>query len=241
MIVLYTDFGLSGPYLGQVKAVLHREAPGIAIVDLCADAPTFDPYAAAYLLGALTPEFPPGSIFLGVVDPGVGTTRGAVAIFADGRWYVGPDNGLFEVVARRANEVQWWNITWRPQRLSASFHGRDLFAPVVAELAKGRAVPGGELRPWTPCPDWPDDRPALIYRDHYGNCMTGLRMTMLPDHAILEVADQRLSWARTFGEVPKGTAFWYENSIGLIEVAVNCGNAATLLGLKIGDPVQIVF
>ncbi|CAK0778921.1 S-adenosyl-L-methionine hydrolase (adenosine-forming) [Gammaproteobacteria bacterium] len=197
MIMLYTDFGLAGPYLGQVKAVLYREVPGISVVDLCADAPTFDPYAAAYLLAALAPEFPVGSIFLGVVDPGVGTARGAVAVCADGRWYVGPNNGLFEIVARRAVEVRWWNITWRPHRLSASFHGRDLFAPIAALLARGEPVPGEPL-PWAPHPDWPDDRAAVIYQDHYGNCMTGLRVSVLPDSALLEVAGCRLPRARTF-------------------------------------------
>ncbi|MGB8275409.1 MAG: SAM-dependent chlorinase/fluorinase, partial [Alphaproteobacteria bacterium] len=121
MIVLVTDFGLAGPYVGQMKAVLVREAPGVPVIDLLADAPVFDPMAAAYLLAAYVEEFPPGSVFLCVVDPGVGSGRGAVIMQADGRWFVGPDNGLFAIVARRAGQSRWWDIAWKPPRLSASF------------------------------------------------------------------------------------------------------------------------
>ncbi|MDJ0611876.1 MAG: SAM-dependent chlorinase/fluorinase, partial [Kiloniellales bacterium] len=91
MILLFTDFGLEGPYLGQVRSVLHREAPGVPVIDLVADAPAFDPRAAAYLLAALAPAFPAGSLFLAVVDPGVGSDRPALAIEAGGQWFVGPD------------------------------------------------------------------------------------------------------------------------------------------------------
>ena len=142
MIVLFTDFGLEGPYIGQMQAVLCRETPRIPVVNLCADVPCHEPRAAAYLLAAYAVEFPEGSVFLGVVDPGVGGERAAVVVRADGRWYVGPDNGLFNVVAMRAGAVEWWDITWRPARLSASFHGRDLFAPVAARIARGEPPPG---------------------------------------------------------------------------------------------------
>ncbi|MBI3709113.1 MAG: SAM-dependent chlorinase/fluorinase, partial [Proteobacteria bacterium] len=94
MIVLFTDFGLSGPYTGQVKAVLHRQAAEMAVVDLFADAPAGNPRAAAYLLAAFAAWFSAGSVFFAVVDPGVGSARAPLAIEADGRWYVGPDNGL---------------------------------------------------------------------------------------------------------------------------------------------------
>src|SRR5215813_10875058 len=102
MIVLFTDFGLEGPYTGQVKTVLYQTAPGVAIVDLFADAPAGRPKPAAYLLAAYGTWFPPGTVLLAVVDPGVGGPRAAVIVEAGGRWYVGPDNGLFEIVIRRA-------------------------------------------------------------------------------------------------------------------------------------------
>jgi len=137
MIVLFTDFGLDGPYVGQMKAVLHRDAPGVPVIDLFADAPAFDAKRSAYLLAAYAEEFPAPTVFLAVVDPGVGGARRPLMVEADGRRYVGPDNGLFEIVWRRARRRRGGAITWRPERLSASFHGRDLFAPVAARLAVG--------------------------------------------------------------------------------------------------------
>ena len=106
MIVLFTDFGLDGPYTGQMKAVLHRETPDATVVDLFADAPAGNPKAAAYLLAAYAAWFPAGTVFLCVVDPGVGGARPAVVVEADGRRYVGPGNGLFELVQRRAAAEQ---------------------------------------------------------------------------------------------------------------------------------------
>jgi S-adenosylmethionine hydrolase len=142
MIVLFTDFGLEGPYTGQMKAVLHRTAPGIAIIDLFADASAGNPRASAYLLAAYAAWFPAGTVFVCVVDPGVGSERPAVMVEADGRWYVGPGNGLFEILQRRAERTRCWEIDWKPERISASFHGRDLFAPVAAMLARGDSPPG---------------------------------------------------------------------------------------------------
>jgi S-adenosyl-l-methionine hydroxide adenosyltransferase len=97
MIALFTDFGLHGPYTGQMKAVLHQMAPGIAAIDLFADAPVGNPKASAYLLAVYAGWFPAGTVFLCVVDPGVGGARPAIILEADGRWYVGPGNGLFEL------------------------------------------------------------------------------------------------------------------------------------------------
>jgi S-adenosylmethionine hydrolase len=105
MFVLFTDFGLHGPYTGQMKAVLQQMAPGIPAIDLFADAPVGNPKASAYLLAVYAEWFPAGTIFLGVVDPGVGGTRPPVILKADSRWYVGPGNGLFELVQRRAREL----------------------------------------------------------------------------------------------------------------------------------------
>ena len=139
MIVLFTDFGINGPYVGQMKAVLFQQAPGVSVVDLFADAPAFEPQLSAYLLAAYVNEFPQGSVFLCVVDPGVGNqSRRPVIVKVDERWFVGPDNGLFNVICTRAKNpkaIQWWQITWQPPKLSSSFHGRDLFAPVAARLA----------------------------------------------------------------------------------------------------------
>lgn len=188
MIVLFTDFGLSGPYTGQMKAVLHREAPGIPVIDLFADAPAANPAASAYLLAAYAVWFPADTVFLCVVDPGVGGKRPAVIVEANGRWYVGPGNGLFELVQRRAGKPKSWEIDWRPEQLSASFHGRDLFAPVAAMLARGEPPPRQPSDDLDRRPDWPDDLAEIVYLDHYGNAMTGLRAATLPLDAKLAVA-----------------------------------------------------
>jgi len=240
MIVLFTDFGLHGPYTGQMKAVLHRMAPDTPVIDLFADAPAGNPKASAYLLAAYAAWFPAGTVFLCVVDPGVGGTRPAVMLEADGRRYVGPGNGLFELVERRAGQTRRFDIDWKPQRLSASFHGRDLFAPVAAMLARGEPPPG---RPRTDMtdrrPDWPDDLGEIVYIDHFGNALTGLRAAMLPQNARLAAAGRLLERAGTFSNRPPGAAFWYENSNGLAEIAVNQGRADHALGLAIGTPVEI--
>ena len=240
MIVLFTDFGLDGPYVGQMKAVLHGEAPGVPLVDLMADAPAFDAKAAAYLLAAYAPSFPAWCVFLAVVDPGVGGPRLPLAVEADERWFVGPDNGLLAPAARRAETARVWQITWRPDRLSASFHGRDLFAPVAACLARGEAPPGNSspIAKMTGA-DWPDDLPEIVYLDRFGNAVTGLRAAGLPEDAILSVAGHRLGRARMFSAVAPGAAFWYENTNGLAEIAVNQGRADRLLGLKLGDRVVL--
>jgi S-adenosyl-L-methionine hydrolase (adenosine-forming) len=167
----------------------------------------------------------------------------------------GPGNGLFELVQRRADETRSWDIEWKPDRLSASFHGRDLFAPVAALLARGSDLfapvaallargkpPPGRLREDDADrrPDWPDDLCKVVYIDHFGNAMTGVRAATIPSHARLVAAGRVLERARTFSDLPVGTPFWYENSNGLIEIAVNQGNADRELGLAIGTPVEIV-
>ncbi|HZS84436.1 MAG TPA: SAM-dependent chlorinase/fluorinase [Stellaceae bacterium] len=242
MIVLFTDFGLAGPYTGQVKTVLHLAAPAVPVIDLFADAPSRNPRAAAYLLAAYAEWFPPRTVFLAVIDPGVGGARAPLIAAADDRWFVGPENGLFEIVMRRAVRTpRLWDITWRPALLSASFHGRDLFAPVAARLALGETPPGKLRDPaGLERNDWPDDLAEIVYVDHYGNAMTGLRAGTIPAAARLRAGGREVPPARTFSAVPPGAAFWYENSTGLAEIAVNGGRADAALGLAIGSAVEIL-
>jgi S-adenosyl-L-methionine hydrolase (adenosine-forming) len=241
VIVLFTDFGLKGPYTGQVKAVLYQTAPGVPVIDLFSDAPAGRPKPAAYLLAAYAAWFPPGTVLLAVIDPGVGSARAPVIVEAGGRWYVGPDNGLFELVTRRAATSRTWEILWRPDALSASFHGRDLFAPVAGRLARGE--PPSEIAQTAEIgrhADWPDDLPEIAYIDCYGNAMTALRAARLSKDAGLAVCGRTLRRTRTFSDVAPGEAFWYENSNGLAEIAVNAGRAANALELAVGDPVAII-
>jgi len=241
MIVLFTDFGLEGPYTGQVKAVLYQIAPAVPVIDLFADLPAGRPKPAAYLLAAYGAWFPPGTVLLAVIDPGVGSARAPAIVEAEGRWYVGPDNGLFELVVRRADHVRSWAVPWRPEALSASFHGRDLFAPAAARLARGdmtvELTQPGEIGR---CPDWPDDLTEIVYIDRYGNAMTGLRAALLADTACLAAGGRVLTRRRTFSDVPEGVAFWYQNSNGLAEIAVNGARADAILGLAIGAPVAVL-
>jgi S-adenosyl-L-methionine hydrolase (adenosine-forming) len=240
MIVLFTDFGDVGPYVGQVKAVLERDAPGIPVIDLLHDAPMFQARASSYLLASLIDVFPPNVVFVCVVDPGVGGSRAPAIVRADGRQFVGPDNGLFEIVMRRANERSFRRITWQPETLSASFHGRDLFAPVAAKLARGENVPS-ENRPEQEArrPHWPDDLKEVIYLDTFGNAMTGVRAKTVSNNAEMIVNGHRLVRARTFSDLPEGGAFWYENSSGLVEFAVNQGDAKSALGIDVGSKFSI--
>jgi S-adenosylmethionine hydrolase len=241
MIVLFTDFGAADPYVGQLHGVLARLAPGVTIVDLLHNVPAFDVRSGAYLLPALAAQFPPGTVFVCVVDPGVGSSREPVMLLADGRWYVGPDNGLFTLLARRAVAPECHAIRWRPPRLSASFHGRDLFAPVAAQLARGEIPESRPASLTTPAGEWPDDLPHIIYVDHYGNAMTGLRAAAVPPSCRLQVRRRNLEHARVFAEAHPGAVFWYENSIGLVEIAAKRKSAAAELGLLLGDALSVVF
>ena len=240
MIVLFTDFGMEGPYLGQVQAVLHRQTPGIAVINLFSDLTPFDIQAAAYLLPAYISTFAPGSVFLCVVDPGVGGDRPAVVVRADGLWFVGPNEGLFAMLARRAEKIECWELT-TPTGVSSSFHGRDVFAPVAAQLAcegsfTGKPVPPDRLDQL----DWPEELFRVVYIDRFGNLVTGVRASSIDEDAILEANGHVLDPARTFSSVASGEAFWYENANGLIEIAVSQGNAAEVLGIKHRDAFRLL-
>jgi S-adenosyl-L-methionine hydrolase (adenosine-forming) len=232
-------FGLEGPYTGQVKAVLARVAPAVPVVDLFADLPPFRPQLAAYLLAAYGEAFMAGDVILAVVDPGVGGARAALALEADGRWYVGPDNGVFEIVLRRAQAARCWQIEWQPAALSASFHGRDLFAPVAARLASQGEPPPGPAAAPTRYPDWPADLAEIVYVDRYGNAMTGLRATLLSPGTELEAGGVRIARARTFGDVPPAGLLWYANANGLAEIAAHGASASARLGLAPGSKVAL--
>ena len=240
-VALFTDFGLTGPYIGQMRAVLRQIAPKVSIIDLFSDIPPFDVKAAAYLLPAYAPDMGKGTIFVCVVDPGVGGERPPMILRAQNQVFVGPGNGLFEIVARRAGKYSAQRIKWRPERLSASFHGRDLFAPVAAGIALGGFEDFSPLRDqdWRQS-DWPNDLAEVVYIDRYGNAITGLRSVNLSVDQSLRVDKINLSRANTFSDVPVGEAFWYENANGLVEVSVNQGSAADELGLKPGKKITVV-
>lgn len=240
MILLFTDFGAADLYVGQVRVELARRAPRVPVIDLTHEAPAFRIEAGAHLLAALAQRFPAGSIAMAVVDPGVGTSRRAVVLQVDDCYFVGPDNGLLSVIAARSRDPSLWEIVWRPEALSRSFHGRDLFAPIAARLALG-IFPSDALRPIESLQVdlGAGDLAEVVYVDHYGNAMTGLRAGGVPREACLTVNGFEVRPAAVFGEVPPGDAFWYVNSIELTEIACNQASAGARLALSVGTPVRI--
>lgn len=244
MIVLYTDFGNVDPYIGQVRNVLAQQSASVTVIDLLNNAPKFDPVASAYLLASYVNEFSRDTVFLGIVDPGVGSiSRRALALSIDGRWFVGPDNGLFNMVllqAENKSSIHCFEILWRPDAMSNTFHGRDVFAPIAARLALGDTLPGKKI-PADSIIDtkWPCDRYSIIYIDHFGNAMTGIQAAKISNSAILTINHQAVHFARTYSEVPVASAFWYCNANGLVEVAMNQANASRQLSIEIGSEVTL--
>ena len=250
-LALITDFG-PGPYVGQLHLLASAQAPALPLINLVADLPAFRPDLAAYWLPALIRGMPDGTIYLCVVDPGVGGARAALALRIGLNWFVGPDNGLFVPLLRRceaaasdndAADYALWRIDWRPERLSASFHGRDVFLPIALTLTQGRLP--------LPCQrctldqmqgtDWPLSSACILYVDHYGNLITGLEADEAdPDHSLCietPVGNPLIQAARTFCEVPEGAAFWYRNAFDLVEIAANQRRADQLFGVSAGDGV----
>jgi S-adenosylmethionine hydrolase len=243
MIYLFTDFGYQGPYIGELKAVLTRElSPGQLVIDLMHDSPHFDPESSAYLLSALSNRFEKGDACLAVVDPGVGNPRRLpISVHADGVTYVGPDNGLFSQVIKNADNVQIHEIIWRPDSLSNSFHGRDLFAPALSKIINRQQI---DLRPLAVQQvtgiDWPANLNKVIYIDGFGNLVTGINAEVLSSENIISIAEQEVLHAETFSSKARGEAFWYENSMGLIEIAVNQARADEYFQAKIGTELSVI-
>ncbi len=242
MIVLVTDFGSDGPYQGQMIASLRSAGYGGEIITLFANAPVFSPRYSARLLQAYCKDFPADAIFLCVVDPTVGSTRKPLIAKSNDRWFVGPDNGLFEFLLRSDINSEVFEITWSPQTLSASFHGRDLFAPVAAIIAaSGTLDKIGRKLSHSECyrVDWELEIGEVIYIDHYGNCITGLNGC--DSITGLVVNNQSYPVLRTFSDVELNSPIVYVNSNGLIEIAINQGRADKALSLKLGSEVTPLF
>ncbi|WP_135078194.1 SAM-dependent chlorinase/fluorinase [Terasakiella sp. SH-1] len=240
MIVTFTDFGVTGPYLGQMKARILEYNPASSIIDLMVDVPAFNIEAASLLLDGLICEMPQGCVYLCVVDPGVGGSRKPICLKCDECWFVGPDNGIFTSILARYADVEAYEILWRPDALSHSFHGRDLFAPVAAMLSKGQDFPRQQLEISELKKNIIKDKIVnIIYIDVYGNCWTSLREGDFPKERVLRVQGHRIAYADVFCQTQPGEAFWYYNSSGFVEIAVNQGNAARHFGLEIGNLMDV--
>jgi len=232
--VLFTDYGWKGPYVGLLHAAIQRESMSARIIDLQHDLPSFRPRGAGILLASQLRWLPPGSSVIAVVDPGVGTSRQGLVVEYAGYTLIGPDNGLFAPFLSDADRLRV--IDWLPDGMSPTFHGRDWFAPVATRLAAGDEVATHEVAP-EQCVgfDWAGLLPEVIYADGFGNLMTGIPEGTLQQDDVLRLKGQQLHYAGSFGRVPVGTLFWHINSLGLVELAVNQGSAADVLGLGVGD------
>ncbi len=245
-ITLLTDFGISDSYVAEMKGALLSGAPAATLVDVSHAISPGDVRAAAYLLGRIWHRFPPGTIHLAVVDPGVGTERAALALAAHGRFFVGPDNGLFTHVLRDA-EVQVVVLP-TPDGASSTFHGRDVFAPAAAALAAGAALAQlGE--PFTGIPQrLVYDEPhyegksvvgQVVYVDRFGTLVTNLTTELVPPYAVVEIEGLEVGpLRRTFGDVTTGGLVAYLGSGGEIEIAVRDGSAARRLGMGVGGRIR---
>ncbi|HPQ24900.1 MAG TPA: SAM-dependent chlorinase/fluorinase [Gammaproteobacteria bacterium] len=236
-IFLFTDFGGSGPYVGQMTAAIYQAEPDSRVINLMHDAPAMRPDLAAYLLPACSRPLDPGSVVVAVVDPGVGGDRAALVVEAAEKTFVGPDNGL---LSRLPDIGRVSRVDWRPASLSASFHGRDLFAPVAARLAAGHAVATSVMPADVMVgSDWSVGLARVVYVDAYGNLMVGLDAQAIDEQRSFNVLGRHVVHAGTFCRVPAGQLFWYGNSLGLLEIAANGASAADILSLALGDRILI--
>ncbi len=238
-VYFLSDFGSEDPYAGVVKAVLKRKAPGVEVVDLAHDLPPQDLRRAAYALYEALPYLEPGSVILAVVDPGVGSERRAIAAFGE-RIYVGPDNGLFTLAWDLDAPKEAFLLAW--PAASATFHGRDLFAPAAAHLAlrlPPKALgPGLDPQGLVRLPLTLSERKGEVLTfDRFGNAITTL--TRAPSGGWVRVGGRRIPIQRTYAEAPPGEALAYLGSAGLLEIAVNRGSAREALGLREGEPVVL--
>ena len=225
--------------MGQMKARLSALVPGLAVIDLVHDLAPFRPDLAARLLPALVRDMPPGTLYLCVVDPGVGGERAGLVAEAGGSWFVGPDNGLLAPLLRCPGRPCCWRIAEVPTGIPATFHGRDWFLPVAARLCR-EDLSGLEPLPAEGLIGW-EAPPALarvVYVDGFGNLLTGISTAECPADGRIRAAGREISRARTFCDLPPGAAFWYENSLGLVEIAVNQARADRMLDLAPGDPIE---
>ena len=243
IITLLTDFGTADGYVGEMKGVLCTAAPEAALVDITHDVTAQDVEGARLAVARYWRRFPAGTVHVAVVDPGVGGARAAIAVESEGRFLVGPDNGVLSPALLHAG-ARCVELPV-PAGAAPTFHGRDVFAPAAAALA-GRAsidsLGQARLSPIvlrTPEPTRRQDGTVsgvVITVDRFGNAVTNL---MSWRGGVIEVKDRRLPVARTYGDVATGEALAVIGSSGLVEIAVRDGSAALALGLKRGDAVVL--
>jgi len=253
IITLTTDFGEASPFVAAMKGVILALNPAARIVDLGHAIPPQDVRHAAFFLAQALPCFPPGVIHVVVVDPGVGSERGLLYVEADGHRLLSPDNGACHLLLERSSVRRLIHLTeprfWR-SAVSATFHGRDILAPVAGHLSLG--LDPAELGPlqhvWTRLA-WPQPRSEgeriigeVVFVDHFGNLITNIRANSLPAEGPAKVKVEGHvveHWVRAYGEATPGELVALVSSGGFVEVAVVQGNAARSLEVGRGAAVHV--
>ncbi|HEY7752454.1 MAG TPA: SAM-dependent chlorinase/fluorinase [Steroidobacteraceae bacterium] len=255
IITLTTDFGLRDPFVAVMKGQILRRAPDAVLVDVTHDVFAHQVAEAGFWLARIPAYFPEGTVHLAVVDPGVGTARALVAVACAGQWFLAPDNGLLsEVMARpgaTARTIAASTFEAIGARADgATFHGRDLLAPLAAELATGRlpfAALGAPCRP-RQSPPLPLAHAVadgfsgtVVTVDHFGNLVTSIEGSQLEPGCRWEavVAGRVAERVAAYGDGPAGGLVALVNSWGLVEIAESGGSAAARLGVGRGEPVLL--
>jgi S-adenosyl-L-methionine hydrolase (adenosine-forming) len=256
VITITTDFGHQGPFVGVMKGCMLARFPDARIIDLTHEIVVHWPAEAGFWLARASGYFPAGTVHVAVVDPGVGTSRSILAVRAGGHIFLAPDNGLLAPVVSRAGDalivrlgaVQLAHLG--VHHPSATFHGRDIFAPVAAELAAGRcqAEDLGE-RVSTLVPSWVDDPTVeprsvsgvVISIDHFGNLITNIDGVLIERFRLplVHAGNHSFPLLRTYGDARPGEYLALVNSFGVVEIARAEHSAAEGLGLSRGAPVVV--
>jgi len=244
IVTLLSDFGLADSYVAEMKAAILSDSTDIRLVDISHEVPPGDIRAAQYLLGRAWRRFPVGTVHLVVVDPGVGSSRRAIALRQQGHFFTGPDNGVLSAVLNDAEVVE----LRIPRDASPTFQGRDVFAPAAARLAEGEPVAG--LGPPLANPvrlPAPEPRRGnglvegeVIYVDRFGTLIVNIPGEWVQRSQGIEVAGKPAGAVRrTFADVEPGAFVGFVGSDGLLEIAVRDGSAARTLGAGVGAEVRV--
>lgn len=242
MILLFTDYA-DALYTGQVQAKIKSIAPTAPVVSVIDNLPAFNVKASAYLLNTLVQEQSDQSIVVAIVDPSVGGGRAPVCFRHASKWFVGPDNGLFSRIAKDfSDDVEIYRISdYDDDLVSATFHGRDVFAPFAAALYLDESgvdygQPYVSQTVWL-ARDWPRNLDEIVYVDSFGNAISAIATKDARNSDLFSVVGEWFQYAEKFCDVPAGNGFWYRNSIGLVEFAVNQGSFSETYSVDIGDRV----
>jgi hypothetical protein len=256
VITLTTDFGQEGPFVATMKGRIVGRFAAATIIDVTHEIVVHWPVEAGFWLARSYPYFPPGTVHVAVVDPGVGTERDIIAVLGDGHVFLAPDNGLLAPVLTRTRDPHAYRLTPRHMerfdlgQVSATFHGRDIFAPLAAELAAGRCQPEDLGRETSDLAiGWTDEaergpngvRGIVITIDHFGNLITNIDETQIASLArpIVRAGNRVIPMRRTYGEMRPGDYLALINSFGVLEIARAEQSAAEGLGLGRGAPVSV--